>query len=78
MAMFLASIAFLLEVFSIAAGLVLISLSKEHRGLFSGAGWLLIIVGILGVICTLYYSMYYYNLGDFAHAYPQMMTMEKT
>jgi uncharacterized membrane protein HdeD (DUF308 family) len=78
MAMFLASIAFLLEVFLIAAGLVLISLSKEHRGLFSGAGWLLIIVGILGAICTFYYSMHYYNLGDFAHAYPQMMMPEKT
>jgi len=61
----------------IAAVLVLISLSKEHKGSFSGAGWLLIIVRILGAICTLYYSMHYYNFGDFAHAYPQLMIPEK-
>jgi uncharacterized membrane protein YqjE len=77
MVMFLSTITFLLEAFSIAAGLVLISLSKENRASFSVPGWLLIIVGLLTAICTLYYSMHYYNLGDFAHAYPQTMIPEK-
>lgn len=73
MAMFLGHIAFLLEAFAVAAGLVLIPLSKENRGSFSIAGWLLIVVGILGAVCTFYYMLHYYNLGDFIHAYPQMM-----
>lgn len=73
MAMFLGHIAFILEIFALATGLVLVRLSKENKGLSSLAGWILVIVGILGAICTGYYMIQYFYLGDFAHAYPQMM-----
>lgn len=69
MAMFLVHIVFLLETFAVATGLVFISLSKEKGGSFSTAGWLLIVFGILISICTLYYTMHYYRLGEFEHAY---------
>lgn len=73
MVMFLGHIAFILEIFALATGLVLVRLSKENKGVSSLAGWILVIFGILGVICSLYYMMQYYYLGDFAHGYPQMM-----
>ncbi len=71
MAMFLGHIAVILEMFALATGLVLIS--KENKGLSSLAGWILIIFGILGAICTFYYMVQYYYLGNFANAYPMMM-----
>lgn len=73
MAMFLAHIAQMLELFALATGLVLIRLSKENKGVSSLAGWILVVFGILGLICTGYYMIQYFYLGDFAHAYPQMM-----
>ncbi len=73
MAMFLGHIAFILEMFALATGLVLVRLSKENKGLSSLAGWVLVIVGIFGAICTVYYIIQYFYLGDFAHAYPPMM-----
>lgn len=77
MAMFLGHIAFILEMFALATGLVLVRLSKENKGLSSLAAWILVIVGILGAICTGYYMLQYFYLGDFAHAYPQMMMTGK-
>lgn len=73
MVMFLGHIAFILEMFALATGLVLVRLSEENKGLSSLAGWILVIVGILGAICTWYYMIQYFYLGDLAHAYPQMM-----
>lgn len=73
MAMFLGHIAVILEMFALATGLVFIQLSKENKGFSSLAGWILVVVGILGVICTGYYMVQYFYLGDFAHAYPQMV-----
>ena len=73
MAEFLGDIAFILEMFAVAAGLILIHLGKENRKLFSLAGWLLLIVGIGGAVCTVYWMFHYFNMGDFDHAYPQMM-----
>lgn len=73
MAMFLGHIAFILQVLALATGLVLVQLGKENKELSSLAGWILVIFGILGAICTSYYMIQYFYLGDFAHAYPQMM-----
>lgn len=73
MAMFLGHIAFILQMFALATGLVLIRFNKENKGLSTLAGWILVIVGILGAICTGYYMILYFYLGDFAHAYPQSM-----
>lgn len=71
MAMFLGHIAFILEIFALATGLTIIRSSKKDISSF--AGWILIVVGILGVICTGYYMVHYALQGDFIHAYPQMM-----
>jgi phosphatidylglycerophosphate synthase len=73
MVMFLGHIAMMLEFFAIATGLVLVRLSKTDKGWSSLAGWVLVIFGILGVICTGYYMLQYFFQGDFAYAYPQMM-----
>lgn len=72
MAMFLGHIAFILQMFALASGLILIRFSKENQRLGSLAGWILVIAGILGGICTLYYMLHYSSLGDFSHAYPRM------
>jgi uncharacterized membrane protein len=58
----IAHIALMLETFAVATGLILINLSKENRGSFSSAGWLLIFLGILIAICTLYEMLHYYRL----------------
>ena len=75
MAMFLGHIAIILEIFALAAGLSLIRLSGERKEVSSLAGWLLVVFGILGVICTSYYMVQYYYLGDFVRAYAQRMMM---
>jgi multisubunit Na+/H+ antiporter MnhB subunit len=73
MAMFLGHIAFLIESFGVAFGLVLLQLGKENKPLFSRAGWLLIIIGIGGAICTGYYMLDYFWMGHFVHADPSLM-----
>ncbi|MBY0518737.1 MAG: hypothetical protein K2P81_17635 [Bacteriovoracaceae bacterium] len=78
MAMFLGHIAVILEMFALATGIVLVQLIKENKGFSSLAGWILVIFGILGVICTGYYMLQYFYIGDFAHAYPQMMMSGKS
>lgn len=66
MLMFVAEIAFLLELIVIAAGLVLLNKAKkESAGSLKLASWILILGGVGTVICTWYYSFKYGAQGAF-------------
>lgn len=71
MAMFLAEIAFLLELALFAAGLVLWHKGREATaGLLRGAGAVLVVGAVLTSLCTGYFSVRYHVQGEFDHAYP--------
>lgn len=70
MAQFLADIAGMLELFAVAAGLVLLHRARKDApaGLLKAAGWILVIGGVLVALCTAYYWFKYQARGDFAGA----------
>lgn len=70
MAMFLAEIAFLLELALFAAGLVLWHRGREATaGPLRTAGALLVVGAALTAVCTGYFSVRYLVQGEFDHAY---------
>ena len=70
MAMFLAEIAFLLELALFAAGLVLWHRGREATaGLLRTAGAVLVVGAALTAVCTGYFSVRYHVQGEFDHAY---------
>ena len=75
MAQFLGDLAFLAELVLVAGGLVLLHRARLQppAGLLRLAGYILVIGGIGGALCTGYYWFKYQAQGDFDHAYPVMM-----
>ncbi len=78
MAQFTADIAGMLELFAIAAGLVLLHRAGKEAPakLLKTAGWVLVAGGIVVGACTTYYWFKYQSRGEFdtAHmGYPGMM-----
>lgn len=78
MAQFLADIAGMLELFAIAAGLVLLHRAAKDgpAKLLKAAGWVLVVGGVAVGLCTTYYWFKYQSRGEFdgAHmGYPKMM-----
>jgi len=66
MLMFVAEIAFLLELAVIAAGLYLLAKArKDSSNLVKLAGWILIVGGIGTALCTWYFSAKYAGQGAF-------------
>jgi len=66
MLMFVAEIAFLLELTAIAGGLCLLDKGRKDKSkLVNWAGWLLIVGGIGTALCTWYYSVKYAAQGAF-------------
>ncbi len=72
MSQFLGDVAGMLELFAIAGGLVVLHLAKKEAPakLLQTAGWLLIVGGVAGTLCTGYYWFKFQAQGDFAHAMP--------
>ena len=72
MTQFLGDLAFVFELFAVAAGLVILhrALEATKPMLLRAAGWLLIVGGAGGAACTGYYWLHYQQRGDFdaAHA----------
>ncbi len=77
MTQFLGDIAGILEIFAIAAGLVLLhAASKEPAAKFMKAAGLVLVVGGIGVgLCTTWYWFKYHAAGDFDRAVPHHMQM---
>jgi hypothetical protein len=70
MAMFTFHIAYILQIMSVAAGLVALHFSTQLSSkLIKSAGILLVVFGIAGVICTGYFGVKYYTHGHYEHAY---------
>jgi len=70
MPLFLADIAGMLELFAVAAGLVLLhQASKEPAKLLTAAGWVLIAGGAVAGGCTSYYWFKYQSRGAFDGAH---------
>lgn len=67
MAQFLADIAGLLEIFAVAAGLVLLHRASREAPakLLKAAGWVLVAGGIAVGLCTTYYWFKYQSRGEF-------------
>lgn len=67
MAQFLGDLAFMFELFGIAAGLVILhrSASEAKPALLRSAGALLVVGGSIGAACTGYYWFRYQQAGDF-------------
>lgn len=77
MAEFLGDIAFMLEVFALATGLLIYHFGiKEKSKLIKLAAVILILAGIFGMVCTGYYWFEYYSQGAFDTAYPVMQHMK--
>lgn len=76
MAMFLADIAFMLELALLVAGLYLFHSAKGNgSNLLRLAAFLAVIGSISGMACTGYYSMKYHFQGNFDSAFPQPSQM---
>lgn len=71
MTQFLGDLAFLFELFAVAAGLVLLHRAREapDAGLLRAAAWLLVVGGVGGAACTGYYWLRYQSRGDFDAAH---------
>ena len=67
MSIFQLDTAFILEVASVAAGLITLhkAANEPPAGLLRAAGFLLIVAGILSAACTIYYGIKYLDQGDF-------------
>lgn len=71
MVMFLGHIAFLLATFALTGGLALLQAKSQ----FTLSGWILTVVGALGWLCIGYYMWFYYSIGAYGTAFPQMHQM---
>ncbi len=71
MAQFLGDLAFLFELFAVAAGLVLLHQARDTAkpGFLRVAAWLLVAGGVGGAACTSYYWLRYQSRGDFDAAH---------
>lgn len=70
MAAFLGNISFLLDLAMIGSALIVLHFAKkESSGCLKGAGYFLLISGIVLALCTGYYGMKYHFQGDFDRAY---------
>lgn len=71
MAQFLGDLAFLLELFAVAVGLIVLhrAASETKPALLRAAAWLLIAGGVGGAACTGYYWLHYQQRGDFDAAH---------
>lgn len=59
---FLGDIAFILDMALLVAGLIVLYLAKkEDSKLLKITAWIMIVTGVLAVICTSYYWLYYYQ-----------------
>ena len=67
MSIFQLDTAFILEVASVAAGLITLHKAAKEppAGLLRAAGFLLIVAGILSAACTVYFGIKYRGQGDF-------------
>ncbi len=66
MLMFMAALVFQVELAVIAGGLfALYKATKEDSKHLKWAGWILTIGGVLGVLCTTYFSLIYMGQGGF-------------
>ena len=67
MAQFLGDIAWMLELFAIASGLVLLHVAtiESHTKFLQAAGWLLVLGGLGTALCTGYYWFSYRAQGHF-------------
>lgn len=74
MAQFFGDIAFMLELFAVAAGLATMHFAgkQEGAGVLKGAAWLLIVGGVLAAVCTSFFYFRYYAQGGFDAVYPPM------
>ncbi|MEQ9363280.1 MAG: hypothetical protein RIF32_03500 [Leptospirales bacterium] len=74
MAQFFGDIAFMLELFAVAAGLVALHFAgrQSASGLLKAAGWLLVVGGILTAVCTSFFYFRYYAQGGFDTVHPPM------
>ena len=76
MAQFLGDLAFLFELFAVAAGLLILHRAREEAkpGLLRAAAWILLVGGVGGASCTGYYWLRYQTHGHFdgAHAMTSM------
>lgn len=77
MVMFMAHIAVILEIMALAAGLITLHFAvKFHSKLIKTAGILLIVFGVGGYICTVYYAVQYFFMGHYEHSYGLNINME--
>lgn len=75
---FAADVAGMLELFAVAAGLVLLHYGRrESAGLLKAAAIVLIAGGILGGLCTGYYWLRYQQQGAFDQAGPSPAMMQQ-
>ncbi|PHS39025.1 MAG: hypothetical protein COA91_06775 [Robiginitomaculum sp.] len=66
MLMFMAALVYLVELALVAAGLLVLDTAKKQDGKFAPwAGWILVIGGIAGLLCTSYFSLKYMGQGAF-------------
>ncbi len=66
MLMFMAALVYLVELALVAAGLLVLDNAKKENGKFvKWAGWILVIGGIAGLLCTTYFSLQYMGQGAF-------------
>ncbi len=66
MLMFMAALVFQVELAVIAGGLfALYKAKKEDSKYLNWAGWILTIGGVLGLLCTTYFSLLYMGQGGF-------------
>lgn len=77
MVMFTAHIALMLEILTLAAGLVALHYGQELQAkLIKAAGVLLAIFSVSSVLCTGFYAVKYFMMGHYEHAYDFNITME--
>ncbi|HBQ10946.1 MAG: hypothetical protein RLP09_37960 [Sandaracinaceae bacterium] len=71
MAQFLGDLAFLFELFAVAAGLLLLHRARDEAkpGLLRAAAALLLVGGVGGAVCTGYYWLRYQAQGEFGSAH---------
>lgn len=77
MAMFTAHIAFILEIFALASGLIALHYADRLQAkLIRFAGIILLIFGTTGILCTGYYALKYFSQGAYEYAYEDSHMME--
>jgi len=75
MVMFVAHIAFILELIALASGLIALHYADRLKAkLIRLAGIILIVFGITGLACTSFYAIKYFLNGEYEHAYASSIT----